>query len=90
MGSELVAILLGVSLTLWVCTVSAVSYTLWRYVFKPWKIMRLDMESLVQKQAETQNYFETAIRPRIEAFTDEELAMVERRLRERSRVRATG
>lgn len=90
MGSELALILIGVCLTLWVCTVGAVSYVLWRYVFQPWKVMRKDMGSLTQKQTETQQYFETVIRPRIEAFTDEELAMIERRLKERSRVRAAG
>jgi len=90
MASELASILLGISLALWVCTVAVVSYALWHYVFQPWKVMRKDMASLVQKQQETQQYFETVVRPRIEAFTDEELAMVERRLRERGRVRAAG
>lgn len=90
MGSELALVLIGVSLTLWVCTVAAVSYVIWRYVYSPWKTMRRDMTLLVEKQTETQQYFETVVRPRIEAFTDEELAMVERRLKERSRVRAAG
>lgn len=72
-------ILLGVSLTCWIFTVISVVYVLWRYVYTPWIVMRKDIQNL--------SGMVEAMKQRPIEQTDEQVAMIERRLKARGMIR---
>lgn len=83
---ELLSVLVGISLTLWLCTILAVAYILWRYSFAPWRSMRVDIKALDTKIEEVRQL--SAIR-RAEVMSDQEAAFIEERLRARSAARSS-
>ncbi len=86
---QLLSVLVGFSLALWLCTVGIVAYTIWRYVYNPWKVMRRDIEALRALTDETAATAQAAnVGRKLEMFSDEELAKIEARQTARSRGRA--
>jgi len=80
----LVAVLVGVSLALWVTTVAATAFVLYHFVYKSWTVMRKDMRALAQQVAEGVALLN---RERIVALSDEEVAYREARMQARQRER---
>lgn len=81
---------LGAVSVLWAVTVVAVAYTIWRYVYSPWVVVRRDIAALNAKVDEHIKWTqETLTTRRLAAMTDEELASIERRLRRDSAARVS-
>lgn len=74
----LVALAAGLSLGLWLLTVAAVAYALWRYVWRPWCVVRRDHDAVRQE-------LEAFRAERREALlrTEADEARIERNLRAR-------
>ena len=68
-------ILLGMVIAAWPLTLGIVAYTIWRYVYSPWKIMRRDIAALAQQME--------SIKSQTIARSDEEVARIEQELRRR-------
>jgi hypothetical protein len=79
-----VAVAVGASLALWVCTVAAGAYAIWTFVYKPWKAIRADMVALDTKVNQA---VATLSQQRVLTLTDEEVAMRERQMRARQTAR---
>lgn len=77
-------VLAVVALAFWVFTVFAIAYTIYRYVFTPWKVLRADITALHQRLAAAESALNQA---RVHAMNDAETARIEARLNARQRVR---
>jgi len=71
-------VLVGFMVAAWVFTLVACAYLGWRYVWKPWHVLRTDIVALNEK---LDGVIESIRNKKTMAMTDEELASVERRLR---------
>ena len=78
-------VLLGFMVAAWIFTVGAGSYIVWRYVFKPWQVVRKDISALNQvdqKIIERLDMMEKLTAgTRIHNMTDEQLANYEMTIR---------
>lgn len=76
---------LGFMTAVWGATVVGVGYTIWRYVYAPWKVMRKDIAALNSVDQELRKGLadlQNALSPsRVSVLSDEELASLENRLR---------
>ena len=81
---------LGVLTAAWLFTVGAVVYSIWKYVFLPWKVMRKDMiglfEAIKQVQGDAQEALKLVQARGMNKLTDEEIAFAEKRMEARQRV----
>jgi hypothetical protein len=75
------AVLVGVSLTLWLCWSCALAYVLWRYVYKPWQIVRRDHHALHERLKDLEAKLEA--QQRIIVRTEWDEAQIEQALRAR-------
>lgn len=80
----LLAVLVGVALTLWVVTVAVTAFVIWTYVYKPWKTMRTDMQALARQVTEALSLLN---RERVMSLSDEEIAAREKLLQAKRSVR---
>lgn len=81
----LLAVLVGFSLAAWLLTLLGVGYAIWRYAFLPFGVLRRDVAALAQKAQQTDERLaelQRAVNPaRVSAYSDAELAAIERRQR---------
>lgn len=85
----LLAVLVGVALTLWVGTVLAVAYAGYQFVWCPWKVVRKDLAAVVEEHRLIRGEFELLRKSGVFGMmAPEELAAVEDRLTRQSRARA--
>jgi hypothetical protein len=83
-GLVLVAVLVGVSLALWVATGAVIAYVVWAWVYKPWKVMRGDIQAV---NAKADAALQAVQQARVLTLTDEEVALRERQMRTRQSAR---
>lgn len=84
----MINLLVGFMTCAWLLTVGGVAYSIWRYVYCPWKVVRLDIQQIKANMAALTQKIEDGVQAintrQFEAMTDTELAAVEQRLRSRS------
>lgn len=86
----MIEILVGFFAAAWFFTLLGVGYTIYRYVFVPWKVMRKDVAALSQKVEENLAWVKQAVSfQNTLVQTDERAAQVERTLRHRKLVADT-
>lgn len=81
------AVLVGATLALWLCTAAATAFVLYHFVYKSWKVMRTDMHALNTKVDAS---LQLLNRERVMSLTDEEVAFREQRSQARQRERVRG
>lgn len=77
---NVLTLLTGANLVFSGLTVAVAGYAGWKYVWRPWHIMRADVKALAERLGQVQD--EMGLR-RAMTMSDEEQAMVERRARAR-------
>lgn len=81
---DIQGILLGFMTAAWVFTVGGIAYATWRYVYIPWKVLRIDVKALLERHESdmAQIKAELGLRKAL-ALSDEEQARAEARLKAR-------
>lgn len=75
---------LGFLTAIWVTMGVGVGYIVWRYVYKPWQVIRADIRNLHQLHTDLEAWVKTELGQRKAlAYTEEELALIERRTKAR-------
>lgn len=87
----MIEFVLGFMAAAWAFNVGMTAYALWHYVYKPWKVVRLDqagLKAMVEAQNKMiQDAIELVKIRSAEALSEEEMAYREARSRARSRQR---
>ena len=80
----MMAFWLGTMTTLWVVTVGGMVYTIWRYVYSPWLVLRRDITALVGKVDALDRQVQDAARIKNAVMDDAEVARIERKMARRA------
>lgn len=77
-------VLATLALMAWLFTVLGVTFAIYHFVWKPWKVMRADVVAL---HTEMKNLAAQVQRAQVLAHSDEEVARIEARMNARARAR---
>ena len=81
----LAALLLGVTASVaWVFTICAVAYSLWRFSYVPFIVMRRDVTELAARVAALDRQLQAAVRIKNSQMDDAEVARIERKFQTRA------